>query len=103
MRTRSYSSGSLLFSAILGVAACGSDTSDPGADGNTTTARATWYQDVGPIMATHCMSCHQAGGIAPFALTDYESARENGERCSADHVKLLDALLSRLLCPFATC
>jgi hypothetical protein len=70
----------ILFSAILGLAACGSDTSDPGADGNTQTARATWYQDVGPIMATHCMSCHQAGGIAPFALTDYDSAKENAMR-----------------------
>ncbi len=42
--------------------------------------RATWYQDVAPILAEHCMSCHQAGGIAPFSLTDYDSAVENTAR-----------------------
>lgn len=26
------------------------------------------------------MSCHRAGGIAPFALTDYDSAREQAQR-----------------------
>ena len=47
--------------------ACASDISDPA------TARVTWHQDVAPIVSKHCMSCHQAGGIAPFALTDYDS------------------------------
>ena len=61
--------------AVLG-AACGTeDDSEP-----EQTARATWYQDVAPILAEHCMSCHQAGGIAPFALTDYDSAVENSAR-----------------------
>src|SRR5690349_2089867 len=61
----------------IGAAACGTD--EP-AGPPPPTARATWYQDVGPIVANHCMSCHQDGGIAPFSLTDYDSARENGER-----------------------
>lgn len=68
-----------LLLSLLALAACGSDTA-PGPDGNTVVPRATWYQDVGPIMATHCMSCHQAGGIAPFALTDYDAAKENAMR-----------------------
>jgi hypothetical protein len=61
----------------LGLAACGTDASDPGPDATPTTARATWYQDVGPILSKHCMSCHQDGGIAPFPLTDVESARDH--------------------------
>jgi len=42
-------------------------------------ARATWYQDVGPILSEHCMSCHQPGGIAPFSLTEYQDAVETSE------------------------
>ncbi len=43
-------------------------------------APVTWYQSVGPILATHCMPCHKPGGIAPFPLTDYRDAKENAER-----------------------
>ena len=59
--------------AVLG-AACGNDQAEP------PTARSTWYQNVAPILAEHCMSCHQDGGIAPFVLTDYDSAVENSQR-----------------------
>jgi hypothetical protein len=61
--------------AVLGTAACGTDD-----EPEPETARATWYQDVAPILAQHCMSCHQEGGIGPFVLTDYDSAVENSER-----------------------
>jgi mono/diheme cytochrome c family protein len=62
-----------LASLWLVGAACGTDVALPGSDpppSDTT----TWYQDVAPIVATHCMSCHQDGGIAPFSLTTYDSA-----------------------------
>lgn len=51
----------------LAVGGCGSDTAEP-----APAPRATWYQDAAPILSKHCMSCHQAGGIAPFSLTTYE-------------------------------
>jgi hypothetical protein len=35
----------------------------------------TWYQDVAPMLSTHCNSCHVVGGIAPFPLDDYDTAR----------------------------
>lgn len=35
----------------------------------------TYYEDVAPILSENCAGCHRAGGIAPFVLTDYESAR----------------------------
>lgn len=60
----------------LVVAACGTDEEPD----TQPVARATWYQDVAPILANRCMSCHQAGGIAPFSLTDYDSAVENAAR-----------------------
>ncbi len=49
----------------------GDDTS---ADTGTMGARPDYVQDIAPLVATHCLSCHIAGGIAPFALDTYESA-----------------------------
>jgi len=56
------------------VAACSGDP-HPGPDA-APPPRATWYQDVAPIVAEHCMGCHQDGGIAPFSLTEYADAKE---------------------------
>jgi hypothetical protein len=41
----------------------------------TPSSAPTWYQDVAPIVARSCTGCHKPGGIAPFALTQYEAAR----------------------------
>jgi hypothetical protein len=35
----------------------------------------TFYEDVAPILADNCWSCHQSGEIAPFVLTSYEDTR----------------------------
>ena len=35
----------------------------------------TYYEDVAPLLGQNCTGCHRTGGIAPFVLTDYESAR----------------------------
>jgi hypothetical protein len=62
------------FCALLGcvtIAACSNDGDDPPPPPPEQT---TWYRDVGPIVANKCMTCHQAGGIAPFSLTEYEDA-----------------------------
>ncbi len=69
-----YGFASLTLLAACGTDVAGDDTPPP------TTARATWYQDAAPIVSAHCMSCHQTGGIAPFALTTYEDARDNAPR-----------------------
>jgi hypothetical protein len=64
---------------VLGLSACGTDdVTDP-----PPPARTTWYQDVAPIAAKHCMSCHQDGGIAPFTLTAYEDAAINSQNMLA--------------------
>lgn len=36
----------------------------------------TFWQDVAPIYFEKCGACHQDGGIAPFVLTDYASAKQ---------------------------
>ncbi len=82
----------LALGLAVGFTACGTDeTGDD--DMPPPVARATWYQDVAPILAEHCMTCHQAGGIAPFSLTDYESARDASGA-------MLDALDRGIMPPF---
>ncbi len=60
----------LLLSAmtlVIGVSAC---ESEPGPDPDAP----TWHQDVAPIVARNCETCHSEGQIAPFTLTSYEDA-----------------------------
>jgi len=59
---------------VLGFAACATDGDDGTTDPPPPPAPTTWYQDVAPLLAGHCMTCHQDGGIAPFSLTDYDNA-----------------------------
>ena len=43
-------------------------------------SEATYYEHVRPILVANCTMCHQAGGIAPFALETYPQAFDVGER-----------------------
>jgi hypothetical protein len=55
---------------------------DGGGDSDTTGATEptggdvgpTFYRDVYGLFQANCVGCHQAGGLAPFALDDYTSA-----------------------------
>jgi hypothetical protein len=75
----------------LGLGACATD--DPTVPPPDPVPRATWYQHVAPILSKHCMSCHQDGGIAPFTLTEYDSAKENS-------LRMLDQLSLGKMPPF---
>lgn len=75
---------------LLLVTACGSD----GGDGDPPEPTpVTWYRDVAPILAEHCMGCHQDGGIAPFSLTEYEYSASIAP-------SLMEAIDSGLMPPF---
>lgn len=76
-------------SALALTLAC---TDDPEPDPPDPTLT-TWYQDVAPILAQHCMSCHRSGGVAPFSLEDYEVAAANAPR-------LLEAVEAGLMPPW---
>src|SRR6478735_3364183 len=41
------------------------------------TSDLTWWRDVKPIVETNCLRCHTAGGIAPFSLEDYATAKSH--------------------------
>jgi hypothetical protein len=51
---------------LLSLLACGQST--------PTEEPPTWNEDVAPIVAEHCGSCHVSGGIAPFPLESYADA-----------------------------
>jgi hypothetical protein len=64
--------GRVAMYASLGLAltacACGGGASSGGG---------TYWQDVAPIYYDKCVRCHQEGGIAPFRLDEYASARDH--------------------------
>lgn len=73
-----------LFGALFCGACSGkSEPVDPGKDPTepptvTTPVPATgplWYGEIEPLMREHCVSCHQTGGIGPFGLDTYETAK----------------------------
>ncbi|HWO20545.1 MAG TPA: hypothetical protein VNO30_17365 [Kofleriaceae bacterium] len=59
------------FALFFLLAACGTDA-EPDDSDDATGPR--FYEDVAPILAKSCVSCHQEGGVAPFSLITYEDA-----------------------------
>jgi hypothetical protein len=42
-----------------------------------------FWQDVAPVLNQKCVHCHQDGGIAPFPLDDYATARQRSNQIAA--------------------
>jgi hypothetical protein len=57
------------------VAGCGAS---PAVDADADPSAPTYYRDVRPLLAEHCVGCHSDGGGAPFALDDAAAVREHG-------------------------
>jgi hypothetical protein len=49
----------------------------PDASATTEAGAVTFWQDVAPLYNEKCVRCHQEGGIGPFRLDDYASAKGN--------------------------
>jgi mono/diheme cytochrome c family protein len=43
-------------------------------------AQVTFARDVAPIVFAHCVPCHRAGEIGPFALTSYRDVRQRASQ-----------------------
>jgi mono/diheme cytochrome c family protein len=55
------------------MAACGTDyKSVPPTAPDAATSSLRFYEDVAPILASQCVTCHRLGGGAPFALITYD-------------------------------
>ncbi len=48
----------------------------------------TYHRDIAPVLEARCTECHSSGGVAPFSLDNYASARKRGE----DMLEEIDAM-----------
>jgi len=75
-RTQSLAVLALVGAGALAPACTESDAPPEQGPAPTT----SYYRDAAPILAARCVTCHQASGIAPMALTTYEEASSNAEK-----------------------
>ncbi len=61
----------LLATAVVGCAGKDTDNTPP----EKTATAVTFWNDAAPIFNNRCVTCHQEGGIAPFRLDDFKSAK----------------------------
>lgn len=80
---------SLALALVLALAGCDGSTDGPLRpdsgmmslpDSGGDVSETTYHGDLRPILAANCMTCHEEGGVAPFALETYEQAVEVAER-----------------------
>lgn len=71
-------------SAAGGGSATGGGTGTGGGGVTFDGGTVTWYKNVLPITQQKCAGCHTAGGIGPFALDSYTSAKPMAAAMSAD-------------------
>jgi len=61
---------------IAATAAPGCDLEATPAAAATSPVAVTYHRDVARILQQHCVSCHQPGGVAPFALDSLAAVRD---------------------------
>lgn len=79
--------------AFAAVASCSSESSAPD-DGDTPASGPTYYRDVKPILDGRCVTCHDAGEIAPFSLTSFKEAEQVKDQ-------LVAAVTARIMPPWS--
>jgi mono/diheme cytochrome c family protein len=86
MKPTSLRSLSLSLSLALAplLAACGTDTVPDPDPAPSPAAAPTYWQDVEPIFATNCVTCHTAGAIGPFAIDDPDTAASFAPQIAAE-------------------
>ncbi|HYZ20135.1 MAG TPA: hypothetical protein VE615_11365 [Gaiellaceae bacterium] len=68
---------------LVAVIVLGSELRAAGAAQEARRPAPTYFQQVKPILDGRCVSCHTAGGIAPFSLRTYAQARRHRAAISA--------------------
>ncbi|HEX3851082.1 MAG TPA: hypothetical protein VHW01_08955, partial [Polyangiaceae bacterium] len=76
VRRRLFGAVGLLGVGVL-LSAC---SSDHAASSNAP----KYYEDIAPLLNDNCVNCHRDGGIAPFALTDYDTVRAHASDIVSD-------------------
>jgi hypothetical protein len=73
----------VLLTLLLVPVGFGCQESPPAPEAAPSTAALTYFEDVAPIFQEKCVGCHQEGGIGPFRLDTYDSAKRNGLQAAA--------------------
>jgi len=60
---------------LLLACACSAYDDDATLSNYASVGGVTWESDIALLVADKCVGCHQRGGIAPFSMQDYASAR----------------------------
>ena len=64
-----------MFVVFLFACSATKTITDAALEDTATTDPPTYYQDVAPIIAKNCLTCHLEGKIGPFALDTYENVK----------------------------
>ena len=82
---RSLSIPSLFLSLTVaaGFSACSGPEQSSDTPPGTVTAPLDYHRDAKALLGRYCTDCHRDGGIAPFALTDYASAKAQASQIQA--------------------
>lgn len=72
---------------LLFLFACNQESKNPESQPPADTAAITYYQDVAPILAQQCVSCHRADGGAPFPLDSFQSVTPLGSLIESSVVR----------------
>jgi hypothetical protein len=82
LRAASVGLGAPVAAAVLliVIAGCSDDDDFIGAGGGgdaggSPPAMPTWHQHVAPLVSARCTGCHRPGGIGPFSMQSYDSAK----------------------------
>ena len=80
MRTwKRFFGGLVALGLALPLASAGCSTpADDSMQPPPTASRLTYVEDAKPILDHYCGDCHVAGGIGPFALSDYAQVKGRG-------------------------
>jgi len=71
MSQRTPGGGKLTFVCVLAISCSTGQDAAPISDARVT-HDPTYYADIQPLVAQHCVKCHSPGGVGPFPLTSYE-------------------------------
>jgi mono/diheme cytochrome c family protein len=79
LRQRAGTVRLMQLAGIAAVALVGVTVARPTQSLGAHEADPTFAEDVAPIFYKNCTTCHRPGGLAPFSLLDYDSAKANVE------------------------
>lgn len=74
MSQRTLGGGKLTFAFVSALSCSTGELAEPASQAQPD-HDPTYYADIQPLVAQHCVKCHSPGGVGPFPLTSYDEVR----------------------------